>query len=130
MSFIRECQDKNFGAAEAAIARSLQETVASQEKAKSASSMGGLGAGAVIGTLLLPGVGTVVGGMLGKMFAEGSFSPEFDSLLAWERADLYFSLGMLYGITERKAEARQAWIKALTYKEDHEPSRLALKKVI
>lgn len=124
-SFVREVVGGSFGPAEAAIARGLNAVGDDEQSTKSLHTIGGAGVGALVGTVLLPGVGTIVGGLLGKAMGEGT-----GVKLDWQRADLYFALGTLYGLTERKAEARQAWIKALTYKEDHEPSRLALKQVI
>lgn len=122
--FVLEMSEGSFGPAEAVIARGLKSTGDDEQSSKTMHSVGGVGIGALIGSFIFPGVGTVVGGLIGKAIGENS-----NVSLDWRRADLYFALGFLYRATNRKAEAIQAWIKALSLKEDHEPSRFALKQV-
>lgn len=125
--FVHECSTSNLGPAEAVLIRALQWTVEAETQNKSVYGMKGMGGGTLLGTFIAPGVGTVLGGMLGKMLGDTVAVTDIPDKLSWRRADLWFCMGLLYQMTNRSAEASQAWIKALTYKSDHEPSRFALK---
>ncbi len=67
--------------ASAEIASSLQEL----DQNRSANAFGSGAAGALVGTMILPGIGTVVGGALGALFS-GLFGPSLDDLKenCWE----------------------------------------------
>jgi hypothetical protein len=119
-------QAKQYGVAEAAIQRAINGTVDSEKNAKGNWQLGGMGAGALAGTLVFPGVGTVIGALAGRMLGEKVGETEAPAAVAWRRSDLLFSLGMLYTLTGRGAEAGRCWIQALTLNENHEPSKLAL----
>ena len=89
----------------------------------------GAGGGAILGTLILPGVGTVIGGMLGNMAGQAMATDGAPGAVDWKRADLYFCLGLVYAKTSRMAGAREAWVKALSLNPEHAPSKSALQGV-
>lgn len=126
--FGTEFRNREFGIAEATLIRALNASGVEESMLKNNMKLAGLGGGALVGALLLGGPGTIVGSMVGNVLAERSALTDAPAKVNWKQADLFFCLGLLYASTGRKGEASQAWIKALTLKEDHQPSRMALKE--
>lgn len=124
-AFAMEMENGSPGSAEACLQRAMVGNVQDDRKAKSTASIGAAGIGAILGTIVAPGLGTIVGLSLGKMLGDAVEPDE-----GWKQADLLFSLGVLYASTGRKAEASQAWIKALTLNEHHDEARAALKEAL
>ena len=121
-SFAQELQTGSPGSAEACLQRAMINVGQSEQRARSNAGIGAAGFGALIGTMVAPGLGTIVGMSLGKMLGDS-----VDPSEPWKQADVFYSLGILYALTGRKAEANQAWIKALTLNEHHDAARAELK---
>jgi len=65
------------------------------QKAVTTGRMGGAGGGAVLGTMILPGVGTIVGGFLGSLLGSSLGKFEAKSVIAFE-AETNYRLGLIY----------------------------------
>jgi hypothetical protein len=121
--------NKEFSIAEATLRAGLVKTSEAERAHLSGSQTGGAIAGAVIGTLLLPGAGTLVGGYIGRWMGDEHGADTAPAQVRWQQADLLYSQGIIYILQGRREEARQTWIQALAISSAHGPARKALKEL-
>ncbi|WP_025225620.1 FHA domain-containing protein [Fimbriimonas ginsengisoli] len=127
--FCRDLFKQEFNAAEASLRAGLVKTTDTERSHRSGAQTGGALAGAVIGTLLMPGAGTLVGSYVGKWVGEEHGEQSAAAQVRWQQADLLYSQGVLFILQRRPEEARQAWIQALSMNQSLGPARTALKEL-
>lgn len=89
----------------------------------------GTGGGALLGTLILPGVGTIIGAIGGSLFGKESGASAAQAHRAWRHADIYFALGALYYGQQRINESRQCFVQALALVPNHLFAKKAVDKL-
>lgn len=88
--------------------------------------MGGAAVGAIVGSLVLPGIGTLIGAMLGKAGGDG-INNDATRSETWQHADLLFLLAAIYQKQGRVAEARQCLIQGASICPNHHLTTEALR---
>ena len=90
--------------------------------------IGGATVGAILGSLVLPGIGTVIGAWLGKAGGDNVNNDAIQSQL-WQHADLLFVLAAIYQKQARMAEARECLIRAASLCPSHTRVNEALRGI-
>lgn len=129
VQFLGEFEEGELGSAEATLKRALIDAETDQAKARLKWGFLGKGGGAVAGTAIYPGIGTILGLIFGDMTAEAYAISESGRLTAWRKADLLFCLSAVYSKRQRHDEARELLVQALVLNEHHEMAREALRRI-
>ncbi len=103
----------------------VNEREAKERTFDKAVAVGGL---ALAGAALFSGLGLVAGALGGGLVSENKNAKPIQHLQV-RRADLFFCLGLVYTLQQRHSEAKQAWIKALTMCDTHQPTIKVLKEL-
>jgi len=88
---------------------------------------GGVGAGAVIGTILLPGIGTIIGGAIGGLLGAGWGEQNAKSRTAFQ-AETNYRLGVIHEMMRTPA-ALQHYMQAKLLDPSHEQAAQALARL-
>lgn len=121
---------KDFNNAEVKLQNLLKHISSEIEEESKVGFWAGTVGGAILGSIFLPGVGTVLGTFLGGRAGQDYGNSSRTQFNKPFQADILYALGQVYQLTNKQSEARQAFMKALTLKEDHSKAQLALRKLL
>ena len=126
--FRNEIGAGQFALAESTIQVHLQKVNERELRERTFDKAVAVGGLALTGALLFSGLGLVAGALGGGLLSENRNVKTIPHIQEM-RANLFFCLGLVYALQQRNAEARQAWIKARTMCDTHEPTIRVLKEL-
>ena len=126
-SVIEHVKAGDLAMAEVKLHQTIRKTQDEEQSHRTGAGLGGAVIGGIVGTVLLPGFGTMIGAMAGRALGDEGGREGARNRVAWQQADLLFLLAAIYQRRGMNLEARQALVSALTNFPEHKPSMLALK---